>query len=248
MAPSGSIFQYWHSPEIPAAVTERTATFSELNPGFHHRLLCEDDAAELIATHFNDREVAAFRACAVPAMQADYFRYCALHALGGIYSDDDYDCVQALGPILEAARGGMLATGDGRQLINAILIFAAPGHPLLRLAIDIATANIERRVEDQVAILTGPVIFRSLGAIYSAGSIEAAERRFPYEKISRHLREAMAMAGSQERIDDAFEGVSVIQHETMQRWISRHRGKLPHKGTHMDWVHWRRNGASIFRD
>src|SRR5690348_1645791 len=86
------IIQYWHSEQVPEQIAELTATFRDLNPALPHLVFSEAKAEEFIAEHFEAREVAAFRSCAVPAMQADYFRYCAALALGGIYSDVSFYC------------------------------------------------------------------------------------------------------------------------------------------------------------
>lgn len=157
------IVQYWDAGEPPRYVADLLATFRDRNPTLPHRLYDERSAAELIAARFGEREEAAFRACAVPAMRADYFRYCAVLALGGIYSDVGFRCTDSLSPLLADGRGGVLFRRDPPgYLLNGLFAFAAPGHPLLRLALDVATANIERRAAEMVQMVTGPWVFSSL--------------------------------------------------------------------------------------
>jgi mannosyltransferase OCH1-like enzyme len=125
-------------------------------------IFSEATAKALIEARFGAREVAAFEACAVPAMQADYFRYCAMHALGGFYCDADCDCIGSLLPLLDA--DGILVESMGMPgaLNNNLFAFRDPGHLFPRLAMDIATAAIENRLSESVAAVTGPFIFNLL--------------------------------------------------------------------------------------
>jgi Glycosyltransferase sugar-binding region containing DXD motif len=241
------IIQYWHSSELPEEVTEMTATFRELNPSLHHRVFCEEEAEEFIATHFTSRELAAFRSCAVPAMQADYFRYCAVLALGGVYSDVDFRCLQALQPLIESADRGLLARGRHEQVINGFFLFKQPDHPLLGLTLDLATAHVERRVDERVWAVTGPGIFRGLSALHRIGSPAAVQQEFTHEGIRRRLRSLLDSVGDYGRITEAFEGVRIIANETASEWIDTPPTPPLYKRSEMDWVNWQKQGRSIFR-
>lgn len=89
------LVQYWHSPKIPSDVAELMQSFHDHN---------------LDMEHLN---FSAFRSCAVPAMQADYFRYCAALALGGICVDADFRCLQPLASISKPADSGLLLSFPG---------------------------------------------------------------------------------------------------------------------------------------
>lgn len=167
------MIQYWDADELPDDLAELATSFERLNPERRHLVFNAREADAFIARHFTERELSAFRSCRSPAMQADYFRYCALLVLGGLYCDIDTRCVRDLDSLIEGVdRGELFQRVDG-GIENALIIFKAPGDPLLELTLAIATTNIERRVSEDVRVTTGPVIFSALYLLLRLGSIEA---------------------------------------------------------------------------
>lgn len=146
------IVQYWHSQDVPTDVMRIIETFRSHNPSAPHLLFDKADAEELIAANFTDRELASFRSCAVPAMQSDYFSYCAALVHGGVYADVDLACVGALDTLLGPDDEGMLLCREegAHPGNNGFFAFAAPDHPLPRLLVEIATENIERQIANHV--------------------------------------------------------------------------------------------------
>lgn len=265
------IVQYWHSDELPAEVTAPMATFRDRNPGMPHLAFDREGAEALIAKHHSEREVAAFRACAVPAMQADYFRYCAILALGGVYADVGYRCLRPLGPLLEAGEGGTLfALGDRGVVINGFFYFGSPGHPLLRLALEVATTNIEQRVAEQVQMVTGPWIFSALNLLRRLGEEGAPARAGEDDDLSglsgAFAERAVAMAptpagratvpqmvdpllrtvGGRDRLARAFEGVRVLPFDGSGAATVEPVQPLPYKQDEEYWINWQKRGESIF--
>jgi mannosyltransferase OCH1-like enzyme len=96
------LIQYWHTAHIPREIRELFAQMRDHNPNMQQMIFSKDSARGLIKRHFTAREVAAFDACAVPAMQSDYFGYCAVSALGGMYCDADCLCTNSLLPLIDA--------------------------------------------------------------------------------------------------------------------------------------------------
>jgi mannosyltransferase OCH1-like enzyme len=157
------ITQYWNTSPPPAEVASLICSVRQLNPGCHHMLFDENSAGEFIAAHFTAREVSAFRACAVPAMQADYLRYCALLSTGGVYIDADMLCCESIQPIFQSPDQARFYVRPGREVVpNGFFFVRSPGHPMLRCALDVATANIERRSFKKAWFATGPGIFSIL--------------------------------------------------------------------------------------
>jgi hypothetical protein len=266
------IVQYWDSGRPPGYVADLLATFRERNPDMSHRVFDEAEAAEFIVAHFGEREAAAFGACAVPAMRADYFRYCAVHVLGGIYADADFRCLGSLRSLVDVTAGGQLFIEDPPgYLLNQFFIFRACGHPLLRLVLDVATINVERRVSERVQLVTGPGIFSALSVLHRLGSIDSLRREADDHGIERlaeaFCREAVALAptpagrkevpaiveplfeavGSLSRIAEAFEGVRIAPVETMAGYVGEPEEPLPYKRSEAHWINWQRRRQTIFR-
>jgi hypothetical protein len=242
------LVQYWHSPEVPAEIAELTATFCDRNPRLRHLLFSEAAAAEFIAEHHGERELAAFRSCAVPAMQADYFRYCAMLTLGGVYADADLRCLRPLAPLIETVDGGLLFRREmSGNVINDFFVIRPPAHPLLRLTLDVASANIERRTSESIPAVTGPWIFSGLLALHRLGSFDALRRDVTglgMNPLIETICDAVAEYG---RVAAAFEGVRVERFETAMSWIAKTGTDLPHKRGETHWINWQKRGASIYR-
>lgn len=252
-ATSIPLIQYWDTEEVPDPIAELIDTFSEHNPDRRHLVFSESSAEQLISTHFSAREVAAFRTCAVPAMQADYFRYCAVHALGGIYVDADIKCTSSLRPL---ARQGdfnkvfqRFTNMDGRprpfpSIVNGFFIFNSPNHPLLRLTLDIATANIENRVVEDVWATTGPGILTALHLLHSADSVDAFIKSCRGYRVELTAKTVCEVVGGPARAAEAFIGVDLGPVEELAPWLQIQGFPRPHMKSENHWLRWQ---ASIFR-
>lgn len=259
------IFQYWHSREIPGYISELMQSFSRHNPEFSHRVFDQSAADRLIAAHFGARELACFRACAVRAMQADYFRYCALLSYGGIYADADSRCVGSLRGMFQAAgsaqifRTGKSFVLDGVEVevvTNHLLVFTQPRHPLLELVLSIATSQIERRVGDepadgQAGLVPGKAIWHVTSpgvwtALCQARRMESLDRFFALlanaglEPLARTICETV---GDEERLARAFEGVRITSFDDCEVEHQPGDVSLPYRETD---AHWARFTSSIY--
>jgi Glycosyltransferase sugar-binding region containing DXD motif len=237
------IVQYWHEKVAPDYLEEMLTTFRERNPDRPHLVFSESTAEQLIEEHFGSREVEAFRACAVPAMQADYFRYCATFALGGVYCDADHRCIASLRPLIPTPGGGHLFLRPSGAIINGLFAFGSPRHAFLELALEIATVNIERRRFDRVYFTTGPPIFTSMYWLRRLGSFDALFERAG--RIEGYMRAYCEVIENCARVSDAFEGVRVSPIAKRRAFIQSPEGPLPHKATD---AHWTNCGQEIFRN
>lgn len=242
-----TIFQYWDDADVPHYMDALLDTFREHNPEMRHALFDEARAGELIEHHYTPRHVAAFRACAVPAMRADYFRYCAVHAFGGIYCDADHRCAEPLDTLLDGCRDARLFRHDNGAVVNGFFGFRSPGHPLLALALEIATSNIENKASEQVWITTGPAIFTSLFRLLESGSIDAFVERSPTlhkGNLVPIVDSLSTVAKDVRRVAAAVEGVTVSPIAQGTRWVTGAGRDLPYKRTT---AHWLGFGPSIYR-
>ena len=257
------IVQYWHSEKTPDEIAELLSTFSARNSDLRHLVFNEASAEEFIEERFTPREVAAFRACAVPAMQADYLRYCAVLALGGVYADADSRCIAPLSSLLDAAEGGILfgwpelpplfrtplyewreRAGPYRAIPNSIFAFKSPGHPLLELVLEIATTNVENRIAENVALTTGPGIFTSLYLLREMGSLEAYVDFVEGGVFEQSASVLCDVIRNYACIDRSFEGVRIPPMATAERWIMPPKTRPAYKDTDAYWINAK---SSIFR-
>jgi mannosyltransferase OCH1-like enzyme len=247
MSPPLPIVQYWHSASLPDHVAESVQSFARLNPDRPHRLFDARTADEFIVETFTGRESDAFRACGHPAMQADYLRYCAIWRSGGVWADTGFVCVRDLSPLLEDSRGGelfrWLSPVSDQLLMNGLFAFSAPGHPFLRLAIDISTELIERRWRGKVTEVTGPLVLTMICGLHRAGSVDALleeMRRTDVPDLPYYLGYAETVCeliGAPERAAQACQGIRIHEPISRDRWVRSPHGDPPHRDVSSHWSH-----------
>jgi mannosyltransferase OCH1-like enzyme len=220
MQPSSAhrpIVQYWHSEQLPADVAEHVKTYETHNPDLRHLVFNERSAASFIECHLGARYLRAFQACAIPAMQADYFRYCAILVMGGIYSDVDQRCVRSLRPFIPAAGHGWLYRTPHGFVNNSAFAFGSAEHPFLDLVIDITTVNIENAQSARgrsftgraIFFITGPAIFTALIRLHRLGSFDRFLARAKNHDAEFFLRSYCQTIGDYSRVRQALDGLEV---------------------------------------
>jgi mannosyltransferase OCH1-like enzyme len=235
--------QYWHQPDPPEEISELLSTHRSANPGCTHRVFDRASAAEFIAARFGARELKAFLACAVPAMQADYFRYCALHADAGFYADADMRCRSPVASLVPEAAGAVLFVRSEDIIVNGGLYFARPGHPLMRAAVEAATESIERRISNNVWMTTGPGILSNI--YWAAGLSNVFEESALADSTERTLfalYRAVALRHA-DPVRSIFDGCHFERFENFDRLCPT--AAVAYKATAVHWTKW---PGSIFLD
>lgn len=151
------LFQFWHDATPPEEVSELMKTWEE-DPDFAYRRFDHATAEAYLVENFGEEVVSAYRQCGVPAMQADYFRYCVVLREGGVYVDADTYNGGGLGPLCRSVERGIMMQ-RGPKITNDFFFFKEPGAPILDHAVKQATHNIEQRISNNVHRVTGPSIF-----------------------------------------------------------------------------------------
>lgn len=257
------LIQYWHEKDPPDHVLDTLASFRQHNPGMEQLVFDRSSAEELIAASQGARAAAAFRACAAPAMQADYLRYCAVHALGGVYADANFHCLRSLKGLIDGSGKGVLfgrqdpvpkplaamyswprAEGPFRTVTNGLFGFRDRGHPLLELAIQAATANIENRVADGFVglwVTTGPGVFTSIYLLHRLGSFDAFIEYAAGSVVEPSAALLCEVVGEYARIARVWDGVEILPLGQREAWGTKTNERLGSE-------HWVKTEGSIYRD
>ncbi len=237
--------QYWDAPIPPPDIAALLATHASGNPGLAHRCFDRAGAAAYIAHRIGPRAARAFDDCAVPAMQADYFRYCALLVDGGFWIDADTRCLAPLRPLLPEGADAVVFERPNQNVVNGCLAVRAPAHPLLGLVLEIATTGIERRISNSVWVTTGPGILTYLLLLSRLGAEDRA--RLDYDHIGADVTRSIRLCAELALprfpdLDQLFDGVAVLGYE--QVCAVAPEIALSYKSEPVHWVHWT---GSIFR-
>lgn len=243
--PPPPLFQYWHDEDIPEDVGQLLELTRQRNPDLHYMLFDEESAAAFIEKHFSPREVAAFGACGPPAMQADYFRYCAVYALGGVYCDADMRCLVPFNGLLDSG-GTLFERFSVGVVTNCLFGFAEPEHPLLGFALDTATAAIESRLKAGVSTVTGPTIFTALTLVWKLdfdGTTDLVRNLdgFPIhlEGFLAQLQSIRTIVGDYTSIAEAFTDVRVLPHSEVSKLIGFSEQPLQYRDTKNHYPSWK---------
>jgi mannosyltransferase OCH1-like enzyme len=235
--------QYWHATP-PPEVVPLLASQAAANPDLVHRVFDRAGAAAFVAARLGARCARAFAECAVPAMQADYFRYGVLLADGGFWVDADTRGLAPLSSLLPDAAQGVVFERDNQNVINGGLGFRAPGHPLAALLLEIATEGIERRISNSVWVTTGPGILTYLLLLTRLDLHDRATLDFDAVglDVTRSVRLCAEMALKRfPDLDGLFEGIAVRPFAAFQA-VSPEM-PMAYKAGRQHWVDWE---GSIF--
>src|SRR5262249_14616384 len=238
---------FWHSEVVQDDVRGRVESFRVKNPEFEHILFSEQTAASFIKQHYSKRESAAFQACAVPAMKADYFRYCVLLKFGAIYADADMVCLKVLSPLVEETACAMFFYRPSQIVPNGFLVVRSAGLSLLSVALQIATLNIEKKCLDSVWLATGPGIISTIYNIYQHGSVDAflasLSERPDFWPGRSMLAETIRNCVDYSKMSKLFDEVQFAPIEQRDAYVSS--PDLAYKKSAIHWMNW--NG-SIYRE
>jgi tetratricopeptide (TPR) repeat protein len=154
--------QYWDGAEVPEDVAALMASWAERCPDFTITRFDDASALEWLRATQQGAVVAAWRRLRDATQRADLLRLAVLAAEGGWWADADDRLFGSLGPLAPSGTALALYQEDFGSIGNN-LIGAAPGHPVLALALRLAVEGVNRGDADTVWLRTGPgLITRTL--------------------------------------------------------------------------------------
>lgn len=240
------LFQYWDTPEPPDEVAGWIAGFRDLNPEFKHQLFDERSAAEFIGSHFGPRKLEAFRALAVPAVQSDYFRLCALRRYGGVYVDADFESARPLIRMLKPVRHGLVLMWRN-EMVNGLIMVRQPGDPFIAACLKLATDNILTRRFQDVRRTAGIGLMNALWALVDEAFPEGQETDVR-EELTRKwdapevLEAARGIIRPTPELAASIRALVRVHVLDAARWIATPRPA--YKATDRHWLNWK---GSIYR-
>jgi hypothetical protein len=174
-------------------VRESVQTWIDMNPGYIHRLYDARDRLEFVQQHYPEL-LDLFQALPTNVERADFWRYLALHKLGGVYADSDVRCMQPISSWnAEHEHDAALLAGIAKRTpygytieFNQFVMAAMPGHPVMAsmpviIASNFATSFLRgREVSNQGLFHDAGVLSRT-----GPGAFTAALRQYN-ERVGGH--------------------------------------------------------------
>ena len=157
------LFQFWDKKIIPTAVEELTKGVASVNSSLRYQMFDDVTAADFIEKEYGGDTLSLYNSCAIPAMRADFFRYCYLAKHGGMYIDADFPAVASIEPLVSSQAKGCLYLRE-RGLTNSMMYFREPGDSLAEKILEVAIHNVASRSSNNVWQVTGPNVLQALYA------------------------------------------------------------------------------------
>lgn len=159
------IFQHWNSVEVPLEVDAIMDSWRS-EKRYEHSRFKKSDAISFLSGRFGQEHVRAFNAAGNYAEGSDFLRLFYLLAEGGVYSDADNRLTGDLDNLLEGQGGLVLFPWLPVAPVANHAFFARPGHPLLKIAAELALKSLLAHEETNTWFKTGPGLLTRATAIY----------------------------------------------------------------------------------
>jgi len=171
-----TIYTSWISRDMPPGMKSNLDKWRNMNED-DHSFVFFDDGEQRAWMERNCTDYSpAWRDMELPVARADLFRYCLLFMNGGIWADVDLVPIRPLRDFvppnadLVVVHDGGMAGEDDHFLYNAFLA-AAPGHPVLKRAMDIVAEHHRIRLREGAVFVTGPrVLWRAANDALEGGA------------------------------------------------------------------------------
>lgn len=152
------VHQTFATSNLPDEITSVINANKSLNPDYEFRFYDDAGCDKFIRDHFDDRVYRLYNKInpTYGAMKADFFRYCLMYEVGGVYLDIKSKIKTPLSEIITKDDICVLdipkhtATErffEGRFSYEQWLLIYAPKHPYLKEVIDYVCYNIENEFE-----------------------------------------------------------------------------------------------------
>ena len=181
------IVQFWDDPEPPPDIARFMGEWRDGSPGWSHTRLDDREARAFLHQHHGDVAAAAYDRLREPAQKADLLRLALLAEAGGVYLDADDRPRASAGALLDGGSALILYQEDFGTIGNNMLA-AAPGHPVIRRAFEVALEAMLRGDRDVVWLSTGPGLITRVFAGWLADAGEGWRERLG-EVTVLHRRE-----------------------------------------------------------
>ena len=151
---------YWNTRDWPDDIREIHASWIAYGPK-DIKIYDYCEAASFIKDVYGERELNAFKLCAIPAMQSDFFRTLEILELGGLYMDMGIELLRHPAEFLSPDNNIVLYRRWHGRIVNN-LFSAEKGNLLLSKIKDVILSNIERRISNNIWEVTGPKVWNDL--------------------------------------------------------------------------------------
>jgi len=154
------VHQTFYTTKFPQQIIEIIQNNKKMCPNYKFIFYDDEDCIKFIKTYFDERTYNAYMMLnnCYGAMKADFFRYCVLYKIGGVYLDIkskiNIPLKQIISPedscILDIPRNDLEPWRKKCPTYEQWLLMFEPNHPYLNEMIQQMVTNIENKYEPQI--------------------------------------------------------------------------------------------------
>lgn len=122
-----------HRYQIPNSVVEQ---ITQLNPAYVLNIFDDKKCIDFLSSNFGDEYAQCFLHIADGPIKADFWRVCTIYARGGFYFDVDVDHLLGVDDYLNKDASFITSTSWHHNMVNPIILGAAPKNEVLKRCID----------------------------------------------------------------------------------------------------------------
>lgn len=162
--------RFYHAVGKTAQAPPPVVMNAAANPQFELVYRGDADAREFVLQHCGKEAAASYDCFVAPAYRADLYRYCVLHAVGGVYLDSDLVLTKPMEQAVSMCDGASLGHDipqlplppkrDSDVVIPGMqmkILAGTRGHPLFKCMLDEIVRNVKTRFSSRYSLLlTGP--------------------------------------------------------------------------------------------
>lgn len=153
------IFQTWKTKLLSPQMQRAVNTVRSMNPEYLYVLFDDDECRQYLLKYFPAEVVEAFDTIIPGAFKADLWRYAVLYREGGVYMDIDFVEQLPLRDLIQP-QDVLVSVKDRFKGVFQAFIAVVPGHPVLKMALDICVANVKNKYLGVNSLdRTGPLVF-----------------------------------------------------------------------------------------
>lgn len=120
-------------------------TWRKMNPGYSYHIFNEYKSREYMRNNMDKKIIDAYDAIKSGKCKSELFVYCLLYIEGGIYVDNNMECIESISKYIKDIdyMGLIDYNSNGKYLCNKI-IAAKAGNEFIKTAIDLVVENVEK--------------------------------------------------------------------------------------------------------
>ena len=153
------VHQTWKTYDLPEPSIKQIELMQDTNPEYKF-VLYDDEAIDSFIKRYFDKEVyECFSVLNVGAAKADFWRYCILYKMGGIYLDIDSILTCNIDEIIKDTDEAVITREGNPYYFNQWVLIFNKKHPIMKKAIELCCENIKKRCKKSIIDITGPGLF-----------------------------------------------------------------------------------------